>query len=303
MTPPVVVGVDAAGTADDAVQWATAEAAARRSPLRLVHAFRHPPPADSSRCTGAELAAARAVADLVLHDAVALARRVDADVDVSVRPLPGPATRALLLEATGAGLLVLGSRGLCGLRCLVTRSVSVHVAAHAPCPVVVVHPAGPTEPRHGSPRVVVGVEATAAAQPAVGFAFAAARQRGVPLLAVHAWSPDVPADFEAVCGSPAVAEASARAAVEEALDRWRPEFPDVPVLTTVVRADPARALVEESTGAALVVVGSRSHGNVVGAVFGSVGHTVLHRAHSATAVVHRDGAVRRRPAPPSRLGH
>lgn len=297
MTPPVVVGVDAAGTTDDAVQWATAEAAARRAPLRLVHAFRPPPPADTRHRAVAQLAAAREVAALVLRDAVATARRVDADVDVTVRVLPGPATRALLLEATGAGLLVLGSRGLCGLRCLVTRSVSVHVAAHAPCPVVVVHPAGPTGPPHGPPRVVVGVEATSAGQPALGFAFSAARQRGVPLLAVHAWSPDVPADFEAVCGAPAMAEAAARAAVEQALDRWRPAFPDVPVLTTVVRADPGRALVEESAGAALVVVGSRSHGNVQGAVFGSVGHTVLHRARSATAVVHRGGAVRRRPGP------
>jgi len=39
---PVVVGVDEAGSAEDAVDWATAEAAAQGCPLRVVHAFRPP---------------------------------------------------------------------------------------------------------------------------------------------------------------------------------------------------------------------------------------------------------------------
>jgi nucleotide-binding universal stress UspA family protein len=39
---PVVVGVDRAGSAEDAVDWATAEAATRGCRLRIVHAFRPP---------------------------------------------------------------------------------------------------------------------------------------------------------------------------------------------------------------------------------------------------------------------
>ena len=37
---PAVVGVDEAGSAEDAVDWTTAEAAARSSPLCVEHAFR-----------------------------------------------------------------------------------------------------------------------------------------------------------------------------------------------------------------------------------------------------------------------
>ena len=36
----VVVGIDGTGAADDALDWATAEAAARGCRLRIVHAFR-----------------------------------------------------------------------------------------------------------------------------------------------------------------------------------------------------------------------------------------------------------------------
>ena len=46
MPAPVVVGIDDAGSADDALDWATAEAAARGCPLRVVHAFQPPLPAD-----------------------------------------------------------------------------------------------------------------------------------------------------------------------------------------------------------------------------------------------------------------
>jgi nucleotide-binding universal stress UspA family protein len=46
MPTHVVVGVDDHGSAHDALDWATAEAAARGCPLRLVHAFQPPLPAD-----------------------------------------------------------------------------------------------------------------------------------------------------------------------------------------------------------------------------------------------------------------
>ena len=44
---PVVVGVDGAGSAGAAVDWATAEAAARRCPLHVVHGFRPSLPPDA----------------------------------------------------------------------------------------------------------------------------------------------------------------------------------------------------------------------------------------------------------------
>lgn len=290
---PVVVGIDDAGYAGNAVDWAAAEAAARGCPLHVVHAFHPPISVDPygviSPMDG--LFTARAAAESCLREAVSRAGSVASDVEVSALLLLGPPAYALLHEVVAAQLLVLGSRGLCGLRGLLARSVSVQVAARAPCPVVVVRPRrGAGDPGWSPSRVVVGVDATASCTPAVGFAFQAARQRGIPLFAVHAWTPDPPADLEGIAGPPALAEALARRTLERALDRWRSEFTDVPVHTALVRGDPEHALVTQSRGAALLVVGTRGRGQVLGTVFGSVSQAVLHHGCCPLAIIRHDNS-------------
>jgi nucleotide-binding universal stress UspA family protein len=290
---PVAVGIDHVGSAADAVEWATAEAATRACALRIVHAF-HPPLLADPYGVGSpfdDLFTAHRAAESLLRECADRARRVASDIEVTTRLRCASTVRTLLDEADGAQLLVLGSRGLHGLRALVTRSVSVQMAAHASCPVVVIRPVQPEDTGGWTPpRVVVGVDGRSSCGPAVGFAFQAARQRGVPLAAVHAWVPDLPADLEAVHGPPSGGEAIARRTLEQALHRWHSRFPDVPVVTRIVCDHPARAMAAESRGAALVVVGSRGRGHLVGAVRGSVSRSLLRHAHSPTAVV-RDGAA------------
>ncbi|TWF80467.1 nucleotide-binding universal stress UspA family protein [Pseudonocardia hierapolitana] len=284
---PVVVGVDHVGSASDAVDWAAAEAATRGCPLRIVHAIHPLLPADPYGVGSPieSLVMAGAAARSVLQGHAARARCVASDLEVTTRLLCGSATWALLDEASRARLLVMGSRGLHGLRALLARSVSVRVAACAPCPVVVVR-AERAEDRSGaSPRVVVGVHCDSACSPAIGFAFQAAQQRGVPLAAVHAWDPDPPADLEAVHAPSTMAEAAARRTLERALQRWHARYPDVPVVTRLVRGDPARAVAAESRGAALVVVGSRGRGRLTGTVRGSVSQAVLRHGRGPIAVV------------------
>lgn len=289
---PVVVGIDCAGSADDALDWGTAEAATRGSPLHIVHAFHPPMPAD---CYGLvppidNVFTARTAAEAVLREAVARARSVASDVEVSALLLLGTPNRTLLDEAADAQLLVLGSRGLCGARGLLTRSVSVQVAAHAACPVVIVRPSpGEGGPGQSPLRVVVGVDATPTCAPAIRFAFQAARQRGIPLAALHAWRPGTPADSAGVSGPAVMGEALARRTLERALAPLRAEFADVPVVTSAVRGDPAGVLIAQSRGAALVVVGSR--GQVLGTVLGSVSQSVLHHGCSPVAVVRHDDAA------------
>jgi nucleotide-binding universal stress UspA family protein len=211
---------------------------------------------------------------------------VASDIEVSARLLCGTAVPALLHEADRARLLVLGSRGLRGLHALLARSVSIRVAAHARCPVIVVQPSSEAAGSRGSPpRVVVGVDGDTSCSPAVGFAFHAARQRGVSLVALHAWVPDAPADLEAVHGPSTMAEALGRRALERALHRWHPRFPDVPVTTKLVQDEPTRALIAESRGAAMVVIGSRGRGCVRATLLGSVSQSVLQGSHSPLAVI------------------
>ena len=73
---PVVVGIDANGSADDALDWATAEAATRGCPLRVVHAFHPPLPADPYGVAPAVggIPLAWAGAEQVLAKAIARAR-------------------------------------------------------------------------------------------------------------------------------------------------------------------------------------------------------------------------------------
>lgn len=287
----VVVGIDDAGSSGDAVDWASAEAAARGCPLRVVHAFHPPLPADPYGVIPPidDLFATRTAAEAILADAVVRARSIASDVEVSPLLLLGPPARALLDEAHRASLLVLGTRGLRGLRGLLARSVSVKAAAHASCPVVVVQPPRDERDPGWSPaRVVVGVDATASCTSAVGFAFQAARQRGIPLFAVHAWTPDPPADLEGICGSPTMAEALARRTLGRALDGWQSEFIDVPVHTALVRGDAAHALVAQSRGAALLVVGTRGRGHLLGTIRGSVGQAVLRHGYCPLAIIHHD---------------
>ncbi|MHA6627120.1 universal stress protein [Pseudonocardia sichuanensis] len=286
--PPVVVGVDAAGSADAAVEWAAAESAARGCPLRIVHVFRPSLPADPYGVVAPMDAylTAHAAADAVLAESVGRARTVASDIEVSAHLLGGTTLGALLAEAARACLLVLGSRGLCGLRALLARSVSAQVVAHASGPVVVIPPVPEGEPPPWSPpRVVVGVGADRSCDRAVGFAFRAARQRGIPLVAVHAWTPDAPADLEAVHAPASVAEVVGRRTLERALEHWRASFPDVEVVTAPVRGEPARVVAAESRGAAVVVVGSRHRGQVRAAVLGSVSRSVLQHCCSPVAVV------------------
>jgi nucleotide-binding universal stress UspA family protein len=286
---PVVVGVDEAGSAEDAVDWATAEAAARGCPLRVVHAFRPPLPADAYGFASPidSYVTAHTAAQLILGDAVTRARSVAPGIDVSTRLVRGTAARALLSEARDARLLVLGSRGRSGLRAVLSGSVAGPVSRHSPCPIVVIRPFANRVSLRSAPRVVVGIDPTTSRSAAIGFAFHAASQRGIPLTVLSAWTPDTAADIETIPGPPQIAEAAAGRAVQQTLARWREDFPTVPVITTLVRADPAPALIAESSGAALLVIGSSSRGHLRRLLCGSVSRTVLRNAGCPVAIVGR----------------
>jgi nucleotide-binding universal stress UspA family protein len=144
------------------------------------------------------------------------------------------------------------------------------------------------------PRVVVGVDGRGWCSSALRFAFRAAAQRAVPVVAVHVWTPDLPADHEGVCGSPAAAEALTGALVDRTLAPARRAFPHVPVQVRITGTNPAEELVRASAGAAMVVVGSRARGTLRAGLFGSVGRSVVRRAGCPVVVVGPD-----RPTPPA----
>jgi nucleotide-binding universal stress UspA family protein len=284
----VVVGVDGSESALDAVRWGAAEAARRNVPLRLVTAFAWNQVHVLGRVgLGVDYRMIMlGTARRQLAEAAAVALEVAAGNDVEQELVEGFPIPVLREESRRAQMIVLGDRGHGALSGLLVGSVAVAMAAQAECPVVLVRrqEGQPLEDR--SRPIVVGVDGSEISEAALAFAFEAASVRGVPLVAVHAWSdlfagPAVAAlliDWEAI-------ETDEHEVLAERLAGWSEKYPDVRVQREVTRDRPAHALVEKSRQAQLVVVGSRGRGAAAGLLLGSVSHAVLHRAHCSVAVV------------------
>lgn len=290
---PVVAGVDGSDIALRAATWAAAEAARRRVALRLVTAFgwvdEHPAghPAAGGRYRDELRSAARQHLDA----AITAVRSVAPGVAVDGELVVGYPMGVLADEARRAQLLVIGDRGRGGFTGLLLGSVAVAMAAHAACPVVVVRG---DEPDFSAERpVVVGVDGSPTGEAALAFAYDAAASRGVPLVAVHAWSgsvADVP--VAALIDADAV-EREELQVLAERLAGWTQKYPDVVVQRLVPRSHPVPALVECTNDAQLLVVGSRGRGGLAGLLLGSVSQGVLHRSHCPVAVVRTDAGPAR----------
>lgn len=280
----IVVGLDGSPSSDAALMWAADEAARRRLPLHLLHARGDegwwirsgaPPPAELEDRP-----------DPILSGGQLLAQEREQDLEVTCEAADTTAAAALVARSGRAELVVLGGRGRGTLRGVLLGSVSRQVAAHAECPVVVVH--DDTYRLRGHARVVVGVDASTASARTLEFAFAQAAGRSVPLTAVHAWWSDAEDDLSRLeeAAGPDTSVGRQERMVSDALAPWREKYPLVEVRERVVRAHPADALVAASAAAQLLVVGTRGAGGFRGLVLGSVSHRALQRAHCPVAVLH-----------------
>ena len=136
----IVVGVDGSEAAQQALRWAIGEARTRDGAVvEVVHVWTYPEP-----CRKATFNTPRALAEqdaaVLVGAAVRRARdEVGVDVPLDTKLVEGEPVAALLDEAAGADLVVVGhaERSRLG-RWLHGRSVSRAVAEGAPCPVTVV---------------------------------------------------------------------------------------------------------------------------------------------------------------------
>jgi nucleotide-binding universal stress UspA family protein len=286
---PVVVGVDGSERALDAVRWAAGEAQAIGAPLQLIAALGYA--ADYARSPrGAGGNFYKFVVEDSQRDlnaAMAVARVVAPDLEVSQLMRDGHPATVLASESSRAALLVLGHRGRSGLPGLFAGSVAVALAATASCPVVVIRESA-TGPGSAHRPVVLGVDGSETDEAAIEFAFGAAARRGAPLVAVHAWLDYVVdsaytelVDWDALQGEE-------EAFLAQRLAGWSAKHPEVAVRRVLVRDRPAYALLDHSAGAQLLVVGSRGRGAVSGTLLGSVSQAVLHHAPCPVVVVRPD---------------
>jgi len=284
----IVVGVDGSAHARQALRFALAEAALRGARVDVVGSWEVPPLAATGvgmipafDLLRAELGdSAREVLARELADAADAA----AGVEVEQRVTQGDAAGVLVETAAGAELLVVGSRGRGGVTGTVLGSVSRACLHHAPCPVAVVHDAGPTE----RSRIVVGIDGSPGASAALEWAYAEARLRNVGVYAVCAY--DEPWGIASLGMSSAAAVAELRTALAaeaagtlEAAQAAAPE--GVGVTGEAVQGEAGPALVSASHGSALLVVGSRGRGGFKSLLLGSVSQYCAAQAHGVVVVV------------------
>lgn len=285
----LVVGVDGSEPSLRAVDWAADEAALRGAPLRLVYASLW------QRYEGTHLAedvgepsvgepSEGVPAEAIVQSAARRAglRRPEARITTEV--VPEEPEYALLRESRTAALLVTGTRGRSSLTEALLGSVSLTVAAHAHCPMVVVrgsHDNRALPATHG--RIVVGVGERQTSEAALRFAFDEARRRGAEVEAVRAWRHPAhePTAHPLLTGEPARAYEEQAVEALEAVLQQAPG--DVELRRRTAEGHARTVLSAASHDADLLVIGARRRRRHFGVQLGRVTHGVLH--HSACPVV------------------
>lgn len=293
----IVVGVDGSRSSLDAVAWAAREAAHRGGALRIVHAWMWPLMHVSlGPAPGAAEGGFTFEANRLLQDAGAVSSATAADVPVETDLRTGAPNVVLARASRDNDLLVLGSRGLGGFTGMLLGSVAVAMARRSACPLVIVR--GHSRP---SGAVVVGVDESSTDDVVLAAAFSDAERHGAPLIAIHVWqtppaltppSPWWTKDVDVI-------ETAAAQVLDQALEPWLERYPGVTVEKRVLSGSPTGALVDASTGARLVVVGSHGAGSLRGLLVGSVCHGVIYHAECPVRVERPAGRTDEATAPPS----
>lgn len=154
--PLIVVGVDGSPDSKHALLWAAEQARLTDGTLRVVYAWEPPavaglhlppmldwePMEEQARDFPARFA------NEVLGP--------EPEVHVVTKAVRGRPAQVLVDASEHADMLVIGPRGLGGLKGMVLGSTGHHCAAHARCPVVIVHPPNAERPhvRRELPRVL-----------------------------------------------------------------------------------------------------------------------------------------------------
>jgi nucleotide-binding universal stress UspA family protein len=280
----IVVGIDGSPASDAAVRWAAREAMMRSVPIKLINVVAptlvSSAMAPNHTITQGEENQARQILNQARRIVEELAVEKRPDIQ-TMRQYAG-VVPTLVDASNDAQMVVLGSnrrasgRGMLG-------SVSAGLLHHANCPVAVVP--DPESTQHGirDAPVLVGIDGSTASEGAAALAFDEASRRGVPLMALQAWSdvgvlPILGMDWRTYRDKGAEL-------LGERLAGWQERYPDVQVHRRLVCDVPDRWLIDESKNAQLVVLGSGGRGGYAGMHLGSVTSAVVRSARVPVIVV------------------
>ena len=136
----------------------------------------------------------------------------------------------------------------------------------------------------GASLVIVGVDGSTSSMGAVRWAgdYAAATGAAISLVAAwewptsYGWPIPLPEDYDPASDAERILAEAAAAA--------RERHPSLSIETVAVEGPAAKALVDASKSASLLVVGSRGHGQFAGMIIGSVSEHCVAHAHCPVLV-------------------
>lgn len=213
-------------------------------------------------------------------------------------PVQGPVVPAVIGAADGAAMLVVGRRGVGRLGRLFMGSVSAGIVRQAHLPVTVIPDPERAEQQREvaldgaeadeTPRIVVGVDGSAASVAALRFAAEAAARRKLPLHAVTCWqftTSGIPS--ESFGWVPPIEDFEDRSAqnLDAVIAKAEIDLPEELLVRTVLRASPGRGLLRSAAGASWLVLGSRGVGGFERLLLGSVSAQLMEHAPCPVTIV------------------
>jgi nucleotide-binding universal stress UspA family protein len=192
-----------------------------------------------------------------------------------------------------ADLIVVGTRGLTGLKHVVLGSVAERVVRHAPCPVLAVKEGGPG----GAPRrILIATDFSDPADHARDVGVELAKQFGAEVHLVHAFDVPLvlvtPYDVAVPDGLIRDAREAAKKKLGAAAEAIRAEGLEATPHLVEVPAAPAIAEVAAQVKADIVVVGTHGRTGLKHVLLGSVAERTLRLAPCAVlAVKHEDAQL------------
>ncbi|RJT75113.1 universal stress protein [Arthrobacter cheniae] len=273
MLKPIVVGYDGSDGSKRAVRWAARHASATGLPLIVAYCWAWPLfTHDLGPVTGVKDSGLQNEAEKTASEGLDLAVQTAPDADVSKRLVAGFPAEVLTRLSTEASLLVTGTRGLGGFSGLLVGSVSLHLAASASCPILVVREDQPEDD-----NVLVAVDGSPESDRAVLKAADLAKTLHQSLHVLHAQ----PFHRHMVVD---LTDAERHPIIEQSLNLL-PTGTDLAVVEETVSAiSVPGAIVDRARTASCVVLGAKGR-NTLGARRGSTVHAVLHHATGNVLVV------------------
>jgi nucleotide-binding universal stress UspA family protein len=245
----ILVAVSGGASGWRALDWAAAECASRRAELRILHVVERPVMGEPGFDTAPPRPDPCALRDgiAVLREAVRRARRVAPSADISTHLEFGNVVAAVCSASRfdAAVVIGIGRPGLSG-----PLSRGWRIVRRSSVPIVVVELDDAATPSSSAGRVVVGVEAGVASSTAVAHACEAASRRGSGVTIIAEFGAGEPSGRHGRRGR------LPQALFEEAtMHRCLDRYSDVDVRWRFPLDAAQPALLRESAGAALLVVG------------------------------------------------